>query len=1212
MRIITAITIIVCTLLFLSILAPLLNPGEGYHLTEFQGGGVESTITFPSGGGTSTVTNIEVEKGSQIESAKLQVEGLADGSGKYPENVTVDVGNDGDEEWKFKGSGYGALGKQIFFNTSRQHVMVPFADAGFDDSVGIYLPKNATVTSATMRVTGLGSGSIVINEFNTGSDWAEVYNYGGPQDMSGWVFWWHDQRPYQGTYVIPAGFTLGMNAFVCIHETSGTNTATDLYMDSNIMWTPSSSNGIAAEIRDNNGMGVDFFKTTGDASTPTAPTLWNTPHVAYPVTGDVGRRTGDLDTNTGNDWAVGGTATMKALNAGQTGIGGGGSGGPDNPALDIGNNGGAPDWSHSGTFETTVVTPDFSTELNNILSGRTPKFTDDYGNIFCEIPVMVSAQSPGAVHLSDLQITYTYQPQITINPDTGSLMNSLNAQIPDDDDGENTTVVVAVETDSGGKVRLFNLDLFYNAPPIFYEIPPQLFTDEDTQNTQLLDLSLYTIDDIDTFSELSFEVVFNSEEANVGVSVTEGFLAVDTTVVPNWNSEDYYEIFVQLKVSDTGGRSMLSNMFSVYVNPVNDEPVPAIEIPDISVPEGETDSSTNLDTQTYFTDVENDYLDYTVQVDPLDVFDGENLTAEITQHSNMIKVAAVGDFTTGDGDGVPIYVFCDDDEDVDTIEDGNYCCQIVLVSVEPVNDAPVWSSIDPIIMIEDTPQVDILDLSLHATDIETPSDELEYTMISNNQRQAVVATIDSENKIDISSLKQDWTGKAEIEVEVADEEDEVRTKFIIDVQAVNDAPSVTLTSHKDGAQVTGIITFIGTTSDIEHDPLTIEMKIDEGEWAEVDRSGVSWNHLWDTTVVSNGGHSIQVRSFDGVLYSDEVSLGLNVLNIANVMPTVVIYTPEDNQTVSGMVLITGGATDEIKVTNVSIRFDNGPWMDVNGTITWNYMWHTNNYTDGEHEILVKAYDGELFSLIVNMSVNIKNQEEEDTIVEEEDDTGVSDEGSGFDSYWWVIILIIIIVVIAIIITAYAYSNKKKREQEEERERLEAERAKKSFPTAQAVTIGGKSSPFPTAPPASPLTPPGGQGLYSPAGGGAFMPVSTAGGYGSAVSTGGYGASQGQALAPAGPPQQSLQSTQIAGYLPPASGPYASTQGAYPYSHSQSPYSSQATAPVASAPMQSSQLQQTQSASPNTVSCFSCGAQIQMSPGQTIITCHNCGAQGKSA
>lgn len=194
---------------------------------------------------------------------------------------------------------------------------------GFDFTVELGQTDSDTLTIGNDGIADLDweicKESVVINEFNTGNpDWVEIYNYGPPVDMSDWEWYWQDERGYSGFYTIPTGFTLGTNSFVVIHETNGANGPTDLYMDSNMMWT-STSGGIAGALIDNSGNGVDYFRTQGSSDSCPTGTSWIVPDITEPITNDVGRRIHDQDTNSGNDWTVGGTATEGALNPGQSG-----------------------------------------------------------------------------------------------------------------------------------------------------------------------------------------------------------------------------------------------------------------------------------------------------------------------------------------------------------------------------------------------------------------------------------------------------------------------------------------------------------------------------------------------------------------------------------------------------------------------------------------------------------------------------------------------------------------------------------------------------------------------------------------------------------------------------------------------------------------------------------------------------------------------------
>jgi hypothetical protein len=164
---------------------------------------------------------------------------------------------------------------------------------------------------------------IKLNEFTLYDDSAEVYNYGTlAQDLTGWTFYWQEQRSgqFQGTYDFPDGFILDAHSFVILHEKWGTDTDTDLYVSHHMYWS-NIWNGFAGALINDVGLGIDYFKAGATPDVPPAGTDWFPPNIPHPITNNVGRRITDTDTDSGNDWTIGGTATPLALNPGQTGIG---------------------------------------------------------------------------------------------------------------------------------------------------------------------------------------------------------------------------------------------------------------------------------------------------------------------------------------------------------------------------------------------------------------------------------------------------------------------------------------------------------------------------------------------------------------------------------------------------------------------------------------------------------------------------------------------------------------------------------------------------------------------------------------------------------------------------------------------------------------------------------------------------------------------------
>lgn len=131
--------------------------GDDYELleqTKFSGGEIlEREYIFSKDGGSDNSLTFELIKKSTAKEAYFNVSGGSH-MGSYPENPSIDVGDDSDEEWKFSGTGYGSFGFQDTFTTGRteQRVFVP--NAGSNNRVKIKLPQNATVTSANLTIEG--------------------------------------------------------------------------------------------------------------------------------------------------------------------------------------------------------------------------------------------------------------------------------------------------------------------------------------------------------------------------------------------------------------------------------------------------------------------------------------------------------------------------------------------------------------------------------------------------------------------------------------------------------------------------------------------------------------------------------------------------------------------------------------------------------------------------------------------------------------------------------------------------------------------------------------------------------------------------------------------------------------------------------------------------------------------------------------------------
>jgi len=95
----------------------------------------------------------------------------------------------------------------------------------------------------------------------------------------------------------------------------------------------------------------------------------------------------------------------------------------------------------------------------------------------------------------------------------------------------------------------------------------------------------------------------------------------------------------------------------------------------------------------------------------------------------------------------------------------------------------------------------------------------------------------------------------------------------------NQQPTVSISSPTSGQTVSGTITIAGAASDPDGNDQVqkVQIRIDSGSW--VDASGTTgWSYSWNTNSVSNGGHTIYARSYDGMEYSSVASVSVTVDN----------------------------------------------------------------------------------------------------------------------------------------------------------------------------------------------------------------------------------------------------------------------------------------------------------------------------------------------
>jgi hypothetical protein len=197
---------------------------------------------------------------------------------------------------------------------------------------------------------------------------------------------------------------------------------------------------------------------------------------------------------------------------------------------------------------------------------------------------------------------------------------------------------------------------------------------------------------------------------------------------------------------------------------------------------------------------------------------------------------------------------------------------------------------------------------------------------------------------------------------------------VLRYNAPNAKPLCLIENPKSGALAGGTVRVNGTAGDPDGDPiLSVEVRIDSGEW-QTATGGESWYFDWDTTTASNGQHTVYARSGDGADHSVSDARVVIVDN-PNHPPSVSISSPAEGARVSGVVAITGTASDPDTgdaVTSVQVSVDGGPWAFATGTSAWTYNWDTVTVEDGPHSVRARCSDGEANSTVASRGVTVQN------------------------------------------------------------------------------------------------------------------------------------------------------------------------------------------------------------------------------------------------
>ncbi len=153
------IVVILTTFIIIGLLNLLPAQTTGKEIISFDNGGGQPSVEielFGASGTTSDSTtyfSIPIHKG-KIQEASFKITCMPNIYGSSLFNPRLDVGIDGDFEWRFNGKGYGAVGYQNIFTTGFDRKMIAIGTKYINTGTSFYLPESAFVTDAEMEIVG--------------------------------------------------------------------------------------------------------------------------------------------------------------------------------------------------------------------------------------------------------------------------------------------------------------------------------------------------------------------------------------------------------------------------------------------------------------------------------------------------------------------------------------------------------------------------------------------------------------------------------------------------------------------------------------------------------------------------------------------------------------------------------------------------------------------------------------------------------------------------------------------------------------------------------------------------------------------------------------------------------------------------------------------------------------------------------------------------
>ena len=167
------------------------------------------------------------------------------------------------------------------------------------------------------------------------------------------------------------------------------------------------------------------------------------------------------------------------------------------------------------------------------------------------------------------------------------------------------------------------------------------------------------------------------------------------------------------------------------------------------------------------------------------------------------------------------------------------------------------------------------------------------------------------------------------------------------------APTAAILAPTSGQIVSGLFTISGTAADNRGLMKAVVSSEKGAILADIAMSGLesNWSAELNTLDLSTGTQSINVAVTD--IDSNTVTASVVVI-VPNEAPAIAVTSHIDSAAVSGLVTISGTASDNVGVARVEISINGAGYERVVGTASWSYVYFTTMSLNGEIKVYAKA------------------------------------------------------------------------------------------------------------------------------------------------------------------------------------------------------------------------------------------------------------------